>query len=89
MPGAVGTYTAPWTHWYLHYALGRAEELGFAVDPIRKKTDQFVIGMINNSGHPQLLAHYELPVGDCTNSRGPAAPHRPRFCRAGPRSSPR
>ncbi len=60
--GAVGTYTAPWTHWYLHYALGRAEELGFAVDPIRKMTDQFVVGMIDNSGHPQLLAQYELPV---------------------------
>ena len=60
--GAVGSYTAPWTHWYLHYALGRAEELGFAVDPIRKMTDQFVVGMIDNSGHPQLLAQYELPV---------------------------
>ena len=69
VPGAVGAYTAPWTHWYLEYALGRVAELGFAVDAIRAHTARFVIDMINLSGYPQLLAHYELPTeANCTNT---------------------
>jgi hypothetical protein len=77
-PGAVGTFTAPWNHWYLHYALGRAEELGFAVDPIRKMTDQYVITMINDSGYPDLLAAYELPVeSNCTNTAPPYSASKP------------
>ncbi len=72
VPGAVGAYTAPWTHWYLEYALGRVAELGFAVDAIRAHTARFVIDMINLSGYPQLLAHYELPTeANCTNTAAP------------------
>ena len=72
VPGAVGAYTAPWTHWYLEYALGRVAELGFATDAIRAHTARFVIDMINLSGYPQLLAHYELPTeANCTNSASP------------------
>jgi hypothetical protein len=60
--GAVGTYSAPWNQWYLHYALGRVAELGFAAEPLSLWSGQYPIGMINNSGLPSLVMQYEMPV---------------------------
>ena len=62
VPGAVGTYSAPWNQWYLHYALGRVAELGFAAEPLSLWSGQYPIGMINVSGLPILTAQYEMPV---------------------------
>ena len=62
VPGAVGTYSAPWNQWYLHYALGRVAELGFAAEPLSLWSGQYPIGMINNSGLPILVTQYEMPV---------------------------
>ena len=48
---------------YLIYGLGRAKELGFAVEPIFAKTVPFLIGEVN-SGLPQIINNYWLPVAD-------------------------
>jgi hypothetical protein len=61
-PGVVGTYSAPWNQWYLHYALGRIAELGFAAGPLALWSGQYPIGMINSSGLPILVSQYEMPV---------------------------
>jgi Protein of unknown function (DUF3383) len=63
---AVGLFDAVWTDWYLSYSLGRIEELGFAVDPLRSRQMQYMIGMINDSGHPTLITTYELPIASPT-----------------------
>jgi hypothetical protein len=59
---AVGTYSAPWNQWYLQYALGRIAELGYAAKPLAEWTGQYAIDIINSSGHPDLVALYEMPV---------------------------
>jgi hypothetical protein len=64
--GTVGLYDAVWCEWYLAYALDRIEELGFAGDPLRSHFMQFPIGMINNSGLPQLISIYEMPAASPT-----------------------
>jgi hypothetical protein len=62
----------------MQYALGRVEELGFAVDPIRVKTGAYFSGMINSSGYPTLIASYHLPVmANCTNTASPYSPSAP------------
>lgn len=71
-PGVVGSYTAPWTHWYLQYALGRAAELGFAAGPLRAYTGQYPIGMILDSGYPHIISIYEIPVE--FNATNPSPP---------------
>ncbi len=69
---SVGAFTTPWNHEYLAYALGRAAELGFAVNPLRVNTvSKFFTGIINSSGHPKLIGMYEIPSEtNCTNSSG-------------------
>ena len=71
MPG-VGSFTTPWNHEYLAYALGRVAELGFASGPLRLATvSKFFTGMINSSGYPQLIGAYEIPSEtNCTNTSG-------------------
>jgi hypothetical protein len=63
---AVGLYDAVWCEWYLTYALDRIEDLGFAVGALRSRLLQFPIGMIDNSGLPQLLSIYEMPAASPT-----------------------
>ena len=58
----VSSLTAVWMQWYTQYSLGRAKELGFAAGPLALATGNFLTGMINNSGYPELIASYELPV---------------------------
>ncbi|HEY3910881.1 MAG TPA: hypothetical protein VGM07_13450, partial [Stellaceae bacterium] len=58
----VGSYTSPWMQWYVQYALGRVEELGFASDALRAKAGAFLSGVIDNSGYPKLIGMYEFPV---------------------------
>ncbi len=55
--------TPPWMQWYTQYAIGRAAELGFAAGPLALQSGRFLTGMINNSGYPELIAAYVLPVG--------------------------
>jgi hypothetical protein len=62
VPDTVGTYSAPWNQWYLHYALGRITELGFAAGPLAIWSGQYPISMINSSGLPILVSQYEMPV---------------------------
>ena len=72
VPGAVGTFTAPWMHWYFDYAMGRTTELGFAANALRLNHGQFVTGMINNSGVPTMVSVYELPIAaSCANTSPP------------------
>jgi Protein of unknown function (DUF3383) len=63
---AVGLFDAVWTDWYLSYSLSRIEELGFAADPLRSRQIHYMIGMINDSGHPTLITTYELPIASPT-----------------------
>ena len=62
VPGAVGSFTSPWMQWYDFYSFGRVAELGFAATPLNKWTGDYLLGMINNSGIPQLVAQYQIPV---------------------------
>ncbi len=59
----VSAFTSAWMQWYTQYSLGRAKELGFAAGPLALATGNFLTGMIDNSGYPELIASYELPVG--------------------------
>lgn len=60
--GAVGNFTSPWMQYYTLYAIGRTAELGFPAEAILKKSATWLIGMINDSGNPGLLAVYQIPV---------------------------
>ena len=62
VPGAVSTFTAPWMQYYVLYGIGRAAELGFAAGPLLAYTGPWLVGMINMSGFPMLVANYQLPV---------------------------
>ncbi len=61
-PNAVGSITAPWMQWYVLYALGRAKELGFAAEPLLAHTAPYLNGMIDDSGLPDLIGIYSIPV---------------------------
>jgi hypothetical protein len=61
-PSAAGTITYPWMNHYLVYAIGRAAELGFAAKPLFAYTLQMQIGMINDSGSPQIVSAYGIAV---------------------------
>jgi hypothetical protein len=62
VPGAVGSITDLWMHWYSLYCLGRAAELGFAAGPFQEYTGQLLTGLINSSGLPTVIAAYEVPA---------------------------
>ncbi|HEY1260551.1 MAG TPA: hypothetical protein VGF34_14985, partial [Stellaceae bacterium] len=62
VPGAAGTFTAPWMQNYVLYALGRAKEIGFAAGPLLTHTARWFTGMIDNSGYPELVTTYQMPV---------------------------
>jgi hypothetical protein len=62
MPGAAGSFTAPWMQNYVLYALGRVKEIGFAAGPLLTHTARWFTGMIDNSGYPELVAMYQMPV---------------------------
>ncbi|HTV44238.1 MAG TPA: hypothetical protein VMF05_02885 [Stellaceae bacterium] len=62
LPNAVGAWTSVWMQWFVQYSLGRANELGFAALPLSLQSGQYLIGMINTSGEPMLIANYETPV---------------------------
>ena len=62
LPGAVSTFTSPWMQYYVLYALGRAQELGFGTGPLLAWDGQWLTSMINNSGDPLLISFYQLPV---------------------------
>jgi hypothetical protein len=64
----VGAFNDPWMQWYVQYSLGRAAELGFAAGPLALHTGQFLIGLINNSGYPELVANYEEPSADSSGN---------------------
>jgi hypothetical protein len=71
----VGSYTSPWMEWYVQYAFGRAEELGFAADALRAHIGTYLSGMINNSGYPDLIGMYQIPVEmNCANGSACTAP---------------
>ena len=58
----VGSFTAPWMQWYVQYAMGRVAELGFAASPLRAHSGAYPVGLINDSGTPQLIGMYQIPV---------------------------
>ena len=60
--GTVGSFTSPWMQWYLLYALGRVKELGFADGPLLTWSAAYLTGMIDNSGVPELINVYQMPV---------------------------
>ena len=62
VPGVVGSFTSPWMQWYVQYGLGRITELGFAAKPLTVWSGQYLLGMINKSGVPTLVAYYQTPV---------------------------
>lgn len=62
LPGAVGTYTCPWMHWYSIYVLGRVNELGFAAKPFQEYSGEWLTDLINNSGVPTIISVYESPA---------------------------
>jgi hypothetical protein len=66
----VNAQAEPWVQAYMQYALGRAVELGFAAEPVAKWTGQWIIGAINDSGYPALIAAYSLPSGTTTDPNG-------------------
>ncbi|MGH7060423.1 MAG: hypothetical protein ACREFH_08565, partial [Stellaceae bacterium] len=61
-PDAVGSWTSPWMQYYAIYGLGRAKEVGFAAEPLLAHTAAWLTGLVNNSGYPELLAAYRMPV---------------------------
>jgi len=61
LAGADGSFDSPWMNFYLEYAVGRAVELGFAMQKIEAIVDQFPIGIIESS-IPQFLAAYQQGV---------------------------
>jgi hypothetical protein len=58
----VGSETSVWMQWFVQYALGRANELGFAVGPLLTYSSPYPVGMINSSGYPELIAMYQTPA---------------------------
>ena len=62
VPGVVGSFTSPWMQWYVQYSIGRIAELGFAAQPLNLWSSNYLLGMINNSGYPDLVAFYQTPV---------------------------
>jgi hypothetical protein len=57
-----GTFTEPWMQWFVLYAVGRAADLGFAARPLERHTGKFLTGLIVDSGHPELIGAYLLPI---------------------------
>jgi len=57
-----GTFTEPWMQWFVLYAVGRAADLGFAAGPLERHTGKFLTGLILDSGHPELIGAYLLPI---------------------------
>jgi hypothetical protein len=71
----VGSFTSPWMEWYTQYGFGRAEELGFAADPLRAHIGAYLSGMINQSGYPKLIGMYQMPTEmNCVNGSSCTAP---------------
>lgn len=59
---AAGTFTSPWMEWYKDYGIARTAQLGFAFGPLRIASSAFVTSMILDSGYPQLIGMYQMPV---------------------------
>ena len=47
-------------HYYLMYGLARAKELGFAAGPLFSYSAQFLTGIVNDSGMPQMSGIYRI-----------------------------
>ncbi len=59
-PTAASTLS-PWMHYYLMYGLARAKELGFAAGPLFSYSAEFLTGIVNDSGMPQMAGIYRIP----------------------------
>ena len=60
--GTPPTFEEPWMQWFTLYAAGRAADLGFAAGPLEQHTGAYLTGLIDDSGNPQLVSAYQLPV---------------------------
>ncbi|GAA4279233.1 T9SS type A sorting domain-containing protein [Aquimarina mytili] len=59
----VSTGTAPWEHAFLLFAIGQAQEIGYAVEGIREWFAPYMIEQMTTSGYnPHLIAAYSAPV---------------------------
>ncbi len=60
--GVAGSFTSPWMQYYVLYALGRVNELGFASKVLLSYSGKWLTDMIRTSGNPYAPAIYQLPV---------------------------
>ena len=60
--GEAGSFTSPWMQYYVLYALGRVNELGFAGKMLLSYSGKWLTDMIRTSGNPYVSAIYQLPV---------------------------
>ncbi|HEY3909141.1 MAG TPA: hypothetical protein VGM07_04535 [Stellaceae bacterium] len=60
--GSMDGYTNQWMQWYVQYCVGRAAELGFAAGPLTLASGRYLIGIINSTGYPMLVAAYGMPT---------------------------
>ena len=60
--GVAGSFTSPWMQYYVLYALGRVNELGFACKAVFSYTGKWFTDMIHTSGNPYVSAIYQLQV---------------------------
>ncbi|MGH9806520.1 MAG: hypothetical protein ACRD9W_04555, partial [Terriglobia bacterium] len=62
IPGTPGAVNSTWMQWYVQWALGRANELGFTgVQPLMLWSGKYLTDMINVTGWPILITTYEIP----------------------------
>ncbi len=61
-PGVVGSMTSTFMQYIVMYALGRANELGFASSRLQTYSGKWLVDMVNISGQPKLIATYRLPI---------------------------
>ncbi len=66
--GTTTAFTEAWMQWYDLYAVGRAAELGFAAAPLETYAAGFLNGLVDDSGHPELMSTYLFPTTDPDNN---------------------
>jgi hypothetical protein len=64
-----GAYNDPWQEFYITYALGRADELGFSAQGMLNYVGLYLTGLVNTSGYPDLVGQYTDPSTNNPTSR--------------------
>ena len=73
LAGANGSFDDPWMNSYMHYALGRAVELGFPMQQIMAHYLAYSIA-VANSAHPEFLGAYTMGVQNPAGTFWPDLP---------------